>query len=522
MSNKVKLEEGVKDSIKGFQKGEVGPNSWIVFGYKGKRRIIVVGSGEGGVSELKKHFVETECRYGLIRKEWKVELANTVKFAFLSYTPESTKPMRKAMLSIHRGQVKDILSPTHVTLEATQMSEVNEKEIHDKFGFSSGTKVHVTTKSASSPKLNRGSINRGVVGNVLSESKSPQTFSRSTPTRSKPKPTASPSQKSKALKFADGDAVTDAIASVKQDSDETNWMLATYDGDKVKKLKLLASGTGGVSEMISNLDTEKIFYGYFRVTEKYDKSITVKFGYLKVMSQNVNPIKRAKVSTHRGFIISIFSPSHVEFDIGDPSEIDEKSIMEKFGKASGTHSNVTEKKETLMASKMRTNKKVEHHVNVEKGKKMTFVDEDAFKNAIKDVRNDDSDVDWMSASYVKKNKIGLLGSGTGGLSALLDTMEEKQVNFGFFRTVEQVDNSETVKFVFVKWQPSNISPMLKADVSTKKGVIDELFTPWHVDFFIESKDEISDELVKEKVSAAAGTKINQTEGRDVVQIGGLS
>merc|ERR1719445_159902 len=123
------------------------------------------------------------------------------------------------------------------------------------------------------------------------------------------------------------------------------------------------------------------------------------------MSQKVSPMKRATVSTHRGFITSIFRPSHVEFDIGDPSELDEKTIMEKFGKASGTFSNVTDKKESLLANKMRTNKVVEHHVKVETGKKMTFVDEDAFRKAIANVRDDSNDVDWMSAKYVKKNKI---------------------------------------------------------------------------------------------------------------------
>jgi len=320
--------------------------------------------------------------------------------------------------------------------------------------------------------------------------------------------------------MVDGDAIPDAIATVKADSNETNWALIVYENTKT--LKLFGTGSGGVQEMLGHLDTEQVFYGYFRVTEKYDQSVTVKFGYLKCMSQTLSPVKRARYSTHRGFIVELLSPSHVEFDIGDPSEIDEKAIMAKFGKASGTYSHVTDKEESLMARKMRTNKKVEHLVNISSDQEMIFVDEDAFTGALKDIRDDSNGTDWMLASYVKKNTIGLIGRGEGGLDELMDSVEEKGVNFAMLRVTETVDSSETVKFVFIKWQPAHIPSMLKAEISTKKGALDKLFTPWHVDFFIETKDEISNELVHEKVSAAAGTKDNITSGHEVLAPGGYS
>jgi len=109
-------------ALKAFQKGDIGANAWIVFGYEGKARLIIVASGEGGVDELREHFLPGICSYGLIRKEWKIELANTTKFAFISWRPTGLKPMRKAMLSIHNPQVKDLLAPTHVQLEAEELS----------------------------------------------------------------------------------------------------------------------------------------------------------------------------------------------------------------------------------------------------------------------------------------------------------------------------------------------------------------------------------------------------------------
>jgi len=505
MANKIKLprDGSVQDGIQSFQKGDYGANAWMVFGYKGKNTLKIIDQGEGSVSNMVHHFTEGVCKYALIRKEWKVEMANTVKFAFISWTPTDIKPMRKAMLSIHRHSVKDILSPTHVQLEAEEISEINDSTINDKFGFSSGTKVHVTEQKEEPRRTKRGSIKRGCQGfiDLRAKSDSPNFQSK----------------KIKKLTLVGGNEIPDAIAAVKLDSDKTNWLLVMYD--TVKSLKLFEMGSGGIEEMISKLDDANVYYGYFRVNEKYDNSVTVKFGYLKLMSQKISTVERAKMSTHRGFITSLFSPSHVEFDIGDPSEIDEKSVMEKFGKASGTHSNITNKKETFMASKMRKNEKVEHSVVVSSNYKMSFVDKEAFMGALADVRDDSNDTDWMLGSYVKKNTLGLIGCGDGGLSELLDNLEEKTVNFGFFRVKETVDKSVTVKFVFVKWQPPGINMNLKAQIATKKGIIDELFTPWHVDFFIETKDEISDELVKDKVSAASGTKINITTGKEAIGVG---
>jgi hypothetical protein len=57
-------------------------------------------------------------------------------------------------------------------------------------------------------------------------------------------------------------------------------------------------GQGGIDEMHANMTDDEVFYGLFRVTEKYalsgelrptsssriDMSVTVKFGYVKLMS----------------------------------------------------------------------------------------------------------------------------------------------------------------------------------------------------------------------------------------------
>jgi len=294
--------------------------------------------------------------------------------------------------------------------------------------------------------------------------------------------------------------------AVRADSDPTDWCLVGYND--VRSLKLLGQGEGGVEELMSKLDDKQTYYGYFRVTEQYDQSTTVKFGFLSIMSQKVAPTQRAKMSTHRGFVTKLFAPFHVEFGLTDHKDFTRDGVMEKFGANSGTRSHITDKGETMMAAKMTTNKKTDHLVNVDSREQVAFSDEQAFRDAIRAIRNDNSATNWILASYVSKNTLALVGSGTGGLRELTSALEDGKPNYGLLRVTDQIDNSVTVKFVYVKWQPTSLAPTLKAQISTKKGIIDPLFEPYHVDFFVEHKHEMDEGTIIDKVKAAAGTKVN--------------
>jgi hypothetical protein len=48
------------------------------------------------------------------------------------------------------------------------------------------------------------------------------------------------------------------------------------------------------------------------------------------MSQSIKPTQRARVSTHRGFVVDAFSPFHCEFNIGSPDEFSEEICMSKI------------------------------------------------------------------------------------------------------------------------------------------------------------------------------------------------
>lgn len=85
-------------------------------------------------------------------------------------------------------------------------------------------------------------------------------------------------------------------------------------------------------------------------------------------------------------------------------------------------------------------------------------------------------------------------------------MKPELVLYGLYRTTERIDDSETVKFVFIDWRGAKIHRMQRAQLGTHSGAVRELFEPYHVDVLDASADdEVTEEIIKAKISKAAGT-----------------
>jgi hypothetical protein len=479
---------------------------WLVLGYEDKNTLKVIAQGEGDASSVTPYFEANECRFALVRCAYKVELANTVKMAYICWSPDSIPPMRKALLSIHKPQVQALMQPFHVFHEAKEQSDIENlvEVLDDKLGFSSGKKLHVATKEG------YAAVGGGI---VAGPNKSPG--ARSSPTNTfaggkKEDLLPKVSTKSAVLGFDDEDAVRNAIKAVRDDANENDWCLIGYaPGNKVNILTLNSQGTGGADALAAALDTNNVWYGYFRQTEVIDRSTTVKFGMLTLMTQSISPIKRAKIATHRGFITELFAPFHVEFAINEPSEFNKDIVTAKIGASSGQANFVSDKPESQLASKMYTSKKAEFLVaEPEKNKeKINWEDLDGLKAAIAAVRDDSNDTDFCLTTWsAKNNTMSLVAQGNGGFEAIKSNSKSGQVEFALLRTTDQVDKTVAVKFVFLRVVPGNLPATAKAKIATKAGVIDPVFSPYHVDFVVESFDELSQEIIADKVAAMAGTK----------------
>merc|ERR1712194_223011 len=78
------------------------------------------------------------------------------------------------------------------------------------------------------------------------------------------------------LEFANKEDLLVAIADVRNDSSETNWVVAGFEGEKKNiKLTLQGSGSGGIQEMVDEFKEDQMQYGLLRNEELYDRSTTV-------------------------------------------------------------------------------------------------------------------------------------------------------------------------------------------------------------------------------------------------------
>jgi len=73
------------------------------------------------------------------------------------------------------------------------------------------------------------------------------------------------------------------------------------------------------------------------------------------------------------------------------------------------------------------------------------------------------------------------------------------------RVTDQIDNSTTVKFVFIVWCGEKVPFVKKAQITTHKGSISTLVGQYHNDVYASNPSELTEEDVINRVRAASGT-----------------
>lgn len=501
---KVLTDEGFEGQVRAFRNDDRG-DSFLVFGYGASPNIIrLIAEGGGGLEQAKQHFQPDDSFYALIRKSHAVDLARTTKFAFVDWTSETINPVRKAILATHKGQIKKLAEPFHVSLEATAWHELDDQELNSRIGFVSGTSNYVTTKGA----LSAAPSGIDALGKVRSAA------STSGLAHVPDSVTAS-----RAVLVHDESAIKRAIHAVRDDADPTNWMLASYMDDH-QTLTLRGSGEGGVDEMLSHLNTSTVWYGLFRVNEQFDKTSNVRFVHFKYLPSSLpwSAMQRAKISTHQGAVRPLFEPFHTDFDIASTDDLSSAIVQERLQSIMGTKNRVVSNEAAAssssssssykMANAYKSPVKPVNYVPTSSVGSLIFTDgEEVFRSHLKKVRRDDDPTNWFIASYVKAGTLSVVNSGSGGFAEMKGAFGGTYPQFGLLRVTDVVDKNVTVKFVFLKTLPDGVPPMIKAGLSTKKELLDNLFSPFHTDFFVGNQiSELTEVEIQSQISKGSGSQ----------------
>ncbi|KAM9952279.1 hypothetical protein ACTFIT_002973 [Dictyostelium discoideum] len=238
----------------------------------------------------------------------------------------------------------------------------------------------------------------------------------------------------------------DAVKSVHKTDSATNWLLVGYDGSP-DKIKLLSTGTKGINELIEHFDDTSMVYAILRVVDHVDGIPTDRFVYITFIGDNVKAIEKAKYSVNKTSVTKLLGHYNVEIIASLKSEL------------------------------------------------------------IEQVKTSSDPINWMLIGYEDKERLGLVGKGTGGLQELVSHLKDQNVNYGIVATTDVIDGIVQPKHAQITFVGVSVSPMVKGRLTTHRGKIDEFFSPIHVSLFSENpSQDLTDEILAQKVQQLKGMK----------------
>ncbi|KNC79905.1 hypothetical protein SARC_07724 [Sphaeroforma arctica JP610] len=135
-------------------------------------------------------------------------------------------------------------------------------------------------------------------------------------------------------------------------------------------------------------------------------------------------------------------------------------------------------------------------------------------SAIRAVREDASPIDWVVAGHTSSpTEIQLVASGSGGLEAMKQALQDDNVCFGLVRFEEMVEMIKTTKFVYVHWEGPGMGFVKKGRYAIVRGdITDRYFSPAHVDIVgLTDRDDLTGKDLQTKGNI--DRVLESTEGR---------
>jgi len=126
-------------------------------------------------------------------------------------------------------------------------------------------------------------------------------------------------------------------------------------------------------------------------------------------------------------------------------------------------------------------------------------------NVIKEVRQDSNKKNWVIFGYENKNTITLTASGEGGLEELKQHLKDDEIQYSLLKVVDIFDNLPVTRFVWIVWAGTHVKIFFKASITTHRGKIKDFIGQSHVTIDASSKEEITEEIISQKVSDASGS-----------------
>lgn len=120
------------------------PDNWFLIAPKAGSRsdLEVVGTGSGGLEELKNHLDDSRIQFGIIKvfgvDEKETTTSRRAKYVFITYIGERVSVLVKARVSVQKGQITPSFHGVQAYLDFSGKDEVTQEVIGQKLAGCGG------------------------------------------------------------------------------------------------------------------------------------------------------------------------------------------------------------------------------------------------------------------------------------------------------------------------------------------------------------------------------------------------
>lgn len=124
-------------------------------------------------------------------------------------------------------------------------------------------------------------------------------------------------------------ALQEARQDVINPHSSTNWALFGYEG-QTNNLKVVSSGSEGISEMVEDLNSGKIMYAFLKVNDP--KTSLHKLVLINWQGEGANSVRKGMCANHLRDVEKLFRGAHLTINARNEEEVEEQVIIDKVSK----------------------------------------------------------------------------------------------------------------------------------------------------------------------------------------------
>jgi len=302
------------------------------------------------------------------------------------------------------------------------------------------------------------------------------------------------SHDSKLVIAADG-SVQAALKTVHDTSAANDGAFVVLGFNESKALYEKASANeGGLEKVLEHLAEDQARFIVLRRDLKVELAKTSKFVFIQWVGEKMKPLAKAALSVQKPEVAKLAKPYNLEIIASNLKEVNEEIVADQLNNVSGIKSHATEQAATgtrshaASAAPAKEARAISPRPSNAESKFAGFkpavetvvtIDNDAeFKEALAALRAlKSAEAGWIAAKYVKKDTLHFSGSETSSLAGLADKFGADEIVFVLARTTVNDGKATTAKFTFINWVGKDVKPMTKAELTTRAGLIKQLFGP---------------------------------------------